>query len=296
VLTETDEVLSFEALLRSYNEKTKRFEANDRPAGGRPPFKAFSTDVREPCQWCLKNKKKNFLHKDQDCCNKNHQPRGDKRGKELAECFFGHRAAVCPQAANFQAMIQQQQGRANFVAHQAAHDDVAYRVMMGESAANSSMPPNVSNENSPAAGQTGAGGFYFRALSQLDGCSPSRSSPSASPSQPCTPPTPSTPSGAWHPQFPTCAPIRVINVYEYGKPSSYPGPDVYYRSTDTPGNKPGLSLSDKDFKIATLHQSSPCNCVDCWDARERGQVGRLVGGKDERHLTDNSITNPCGRV
>jgi len=53
--------------------------------------------------------------------------------------------------ANFQAMIQQQQGRANLAAHQAAHDAVAYRVMMGENAAHSSMPPNVSNEHSPAA-------------------------------------------------------------------------------------------------------------------------------------------------
>jgi len=34
VLTETDEVLSFETLLRNYSEKTKNFQANDRPAGG----------------------------------------------------------------------------------------------------------------------------------------------------------------------------------------------------------------------------------------------------------------------
>jgi len=49
-------------------------------------------------------------------------------------------------------MLSQQQGRANFAAHQAAHDAVAYRVMMDESAAHSSMPINVSNERSPAAG------------------------------------------------------------------------------------------------------------------------------------------------
>jgi len=44
-------------------------------------------------------------------------------------------------------------------------------------------------------------------------------------------------------------PTRVINVYEYGKPVFYPGPDVSCRSTDTPGNNPGLSVSDKNFKI-----------------------------------------------
>ena len=72
-LTETDEVLSFEAMLRAYNKETKPFQANDRSAGGRqfkPPFKAFSTDVREPCQWCLKNLNKTFLHKNQDCATR----------------------------------------------------------------------------------------------------------------------------------------------------------------------------------------------------------------------------------
>mmetsp|Transcript_56492 Transcript_56492/g.82913 ORF Transcript_56492/g.82913 Transcript_56492/m.82913 type:complete len:108 (+) Transcript_56492:996-1319(+) len=107
-------------MLRAYNEETKRFQANDQSAGGgqfNPPFKAFSTDVCEPCQWpgCLKNLNKTFLHKEQDCYNKNrppqaHQVRGDKRGMESSECFIckgqGHRAAVCPQAANFQTMIQ----------------------------------------------------------------------------------------------------------------------------------------------------------------------------------------------
>ena len=65
VLTDADEVLSFEAMLRAYNEKTKRFQANNHPAGGghfKPLFKAFSTDVREPCQRCLKNLSKTFLH------------------------------------------------------------------------------------------------------------------------------------------------------------------------------------------------------------------------------------------
>jgi len=54
VLTDADEVLSVEAMLKAYNEKTKRFQANNRPAGGghfKPLFKAFSTDAREPCQW-----------------------------------------------------------------------------------------------------------------------------------------------------------------------------------------------------------------------------------------------------
>jgi len=88
----------------------------------------------------------------------------------------------------------------------------------------------------------------------------------------------------------------VINVYDYRKPPSYLGPDVYYRSTDTPGNKPGLCISDKHFKIPTLHQPSPCNCVDCWDAREKGQVGRMVGGLDARLLTENNITNACRLV
>jgi len=165
VLTDADEVLSFEAMLRTYNEKTKRFQANNRPAGGghfKPLFKAFSTDVREPCQWCLKNLNKTFLHnREQDCRNKNqpplaHQAHGDKRGREPSTCFIcneqGHRAAAYPQAANFQEMVQQQQGRANIAAHQAAHDSVAYCVMMGESAAHSSMSTSVSNEQSPSAG------------------------------------------------------------------------------------------------------------------------------------------------
>ena len=100
--------------------------------------------------------------------------------------------------------------------------------MMGESAAHSSMSTSVSNEQSPSAGhQAGTGGFYFQSLTQLDRSSPSRSSPSASPSTPCTPPTPSTPSGTLHPQLQTCEPIRVINVYEYGKPASYPGPRIF---------------------------------------------------------------------
>jgi len=79
-------------------------------------------------------------------------------------------AAACPQAANFQAMVQQQQGMANIAAHQAAHDSVAYRVMMGKSAAQSSMSTSVSNEQSPSAGhQAGPGGFYFQSPTQLDG-------------------------------------------------------------------------------------------------------------------------------
>jgi len=45
-------------------------------------------------------------------------------------------------------MVYHQQGMANPAAHQAAHDAVAYHVLMGESAAHSSMPPNVSNEHS----------------------------------------------------------------------------------------------------------------------------------------------------
>jgi len=57
-LTETDEVLSFEARLRALNKETKRFQAKNHFAGGghiKPPFKDFSTDVCEHCQWCLKN-------------------------------------------------------------------------------------------------------------------------------------------------------------------------------------------------------------------------------------------------
>jgi len=168
---------------------------------------------------------------------------------------------------------------------------------MGKSAAHSSMSTTVSNEHSPVASrQAGAGGFYFQSLTQLDGCSPSRPSPSVSPSQPCTPPTPSTPSGTWYPQLQTCEPTRVITVYEYGKPPFYPGPDIFYRSTDTPGNNPGLSLGDKDFKIPKVHRPSPCNCVDCWDARARGETGRIVGGPDARLLTDNTFTNACRLV
>jgi len=214
VLTDDDEVLSFDAMLRAYNEKTKRSQANNRPTGGghfKPLYKALSTDAREPCQWCPKNLNKTFLHREQDCCNKNrpplvHQAHGDKSGREPSACFIckrqGHRAAACPQAANFQAIIQQQQGKANLAAHQAAHDSVDYRVMIGESAVHSSMSTTVSNDQSPAASrQAGAGGFYFWSLTQLDGCSPTRSSPSASPFPPCTPPTPSTPSGTWHPQL-----------------------------------------------------------------------------------------------
>jgi len=118
VLTDADEVLSFEAMLRAYNEKTKRFQANNHPAGGghfKPLFKAFSTDAHEPCQWCLKNLNKTFLHKEQGYRNKNrpplaHQAHGDKRGREPSACFIckeqGHRAAACPQAANFQAVVQ----------------------------------------------------------------------------------------------------------------------------------------------------------------------------------------------
>ena len=119
VLTDADEVLSFEAMLRAYNEKIKRFQANNHPAGGghfKPLFKAFSTDVREPCQWCLKNLNKSFFHKEQDCRIKNQPPlarhcHGDKRASEQSACFIckeqGHQAAACPQVANFQAMVQQ---------------------------------------------------------------------------------------------------------------------------------------------------------------------------------------------
>jgi len=112
-------------------------------------------------------------------------------------------------------MFNKQQGRANFAAHQAVHDAVAYRVMMDESAVHLSMPLNVSNEHSQAAGrQAGVGDFYFRALSQLDGCSPSRFSPSPSSSTPRTPPTPSKPSGTRHSQVPKCEPTLVVHVYE----------------------------------------------------------------------------------
>jgi len=53
VLTDADEVLNFEAMLRAYTKQNKRFQANNRPAGGghfTPLFKAFSTHMREPCQ------------------------------------------------------------------------------------------------------------------------------------------------------------------------------------------------------------------------------------------------------
>ena len=84
----------------------------------------------------------------------------------------------------------------------------------------------------------------------------------------------------------------MIHVYEYGKPASYPGPDVFYRSTDTPGHNPGLSVSDKNFKIPLIHRPSTCNCVDCWDARARGETGRIVEGPDARLL----FTNACRLV
>jgi len=67
VLTDAGEVLSFEAMLRTYNEKTKRFQANNRPAGG-GHFKSLflKLSVHEPCQWCLKNLNKTFLLKEQN--------------------------------------------------------------------------------------------------------------------------------------------------------------------------------------------------------------------------------------
>jgi len=88
----------------------------------------------------------------------------------------------------------------------------------------------------------------------------------------------------------------VITAYEYGKPPFYPGPDIFHRSTDTPGNNPGLSLGDKDFKLPKVHRPSPCNCVDCWDARAQGETGRIVAGPDARILTDNKFTNACRLV
>jgi len=106
VLTDADAVPSFEAMLRAYNEKTKSFQANNRPAGGghfKSLFKSFSTDAREPYQWCLKNLNKTFLHKEQDCRIKNrplltHQAHGGKRGREPSKCFIckgqSHRAAT----------------------------------------------------------------------------------------------------------------------------------------------------------------------------------------------------------
>jgi len=85
-------------------------------------------------------------------------------------------------------------------------------------------------------------------------------------------------------------------MFEHGKPASYPGPDVFHRNTDTPGNNPGLSVSDKNFKIPLILRPSPCNCVDCWDARARGETERNVGGPHARLLTDNNFTNACRRV
>ena len=67
-------------------------------------------------------------------------------------------------------MVQRQQRRANNAARQAAHDSVAYRVMMGENATHSSISTSVVNEQSPpACHQAGADGFYFQSLTQLDG-------------------------------------------------------------------------------------------------------------------------------
>jgi len=68
----------------------------------------------------------------------------------------------------------------------------------------------------------------------------------------------------------------VIKVYEYGKPPSYPGPDVFYCSNDTPGNNPWLRPSDKDFKIPKVHQPSSCNCVDCRGAQAREELQPIV--------------------
>jgi len=189
-------------------------------------------------------------------------------------------------------MVQRQQRRANNAARQAAHDSVAYRVMMGENATHSSISTSIVtvNEQSPSAcHQAGADSLYFQSLTQLDGSSPCRSSPFTSPSTPCTPP----PSGTSHPRSQTCEPTRVINVYEHGKPALYPGPDVLYRNTDTSGNNPGLSVSDNNCKIPMMYWPSPCNCVDCWDARARGEPGRIIGGPDARLLTDNKYTNAC---
>ena len=63
--------------------------------------------------------------------------------------------------------------------------------------------------------------------------------------------------------------------------------------TSTPGNNPGLSVSDKNFKIPKMHWPIPCKYVDCWDARARGKPGRIIGGPDARLLTDNKHTNAC---
>jgi len=76
---------------------------------------------------------------------------GSRASASYAKCkAIGLLIALTGQAANFQAMIQHQQVRANLAAHQAVHDAVAYRVMMSQSATNSSMPLNVSNKHSPA--------------------------------------------------------------------------------------------------------------------------------------------------
>ena len=134
-----------------------------------------------------RNLNKTFLHKEQDCRNKNQQPglahqaygdkrvgesdkrvrESDKRVRESSECFIckgpGHRSAACPQAANFQGMIQQQQGRANLHAHQAAHDAVAYHIMMGENAA-TPLCPQLFLMNTPllpATRPSGAGASIF---------------------------------------------------------------------------------------------------------------------------------------
>jgi len=88
----------------------------------------------------------------------------------------------------------------------------------------------------------------------------------------------------------------VITVYEYGKLPLYPGPEIFYRNTDTHDNNPGLTLGDKDFKIPKVYQPSPRNCADSWDARARGETGRIVGGPDARLLTDNKFTNACRLV
>jgi len=66
--------------------------------------------------------------------------------------------------------------------------------------------------------------------------------------------------------------------------------------TSNLGNNPGLSVSDKNFKIPKMHLPIPCNCVDCWDARARGEPGRIIGGPDAHLLTDNKHTNACRLV
>ena len=54
--------------------------------------------------------------------------------------------------------------------------------------------------------------------------------------------------------------------------------------------------SPYSFKIPKVHQPSPYNYMDCWDARARGETGRIVGGPDARLLTDNQCTNACRLV